>query len=275
MASFSISVSISVLNVNSSFYYQKPEFNLNYTLLTAVDITLDPNSLNRYIRSGNVFTISDDNAALHFGKVASDATYLSEQTVLNVGKYAQDNVYVTESLSITATFFREFSDGLSMSEALSTDLDTVKTDDLSVLENISVHFSRPVSDSLSVSDSPALSFSMVTIDALPISESLSRVVTYNRSFNDSFILDDFTDIDAIVKDTVVDKTNVFSISEINVISFSKGLADNYSLVELSAIDVGKPLSDSFGMSESLLTNLVSGNSSVLNVQAINTFALNQ
>jgi hypothetical protein len=149
-----------------------------------------------------------------------------------------------------------------------------KADSVTISESQAFDTSKPLGDSITPSELAAFGVSKVLTDSSSLSESLSRVVTYNRSFSDSFTLDDFAGVDAFTKQTGANKTNVFSVSEEHAMSLSKVLADSFAMSELAALNMARPVSDSISITESLSINLVSGASAVLNASALNAFTLN-
>jgi len=219
-------------------------------------VEVDPDTLNRYFRSGTEATLSEAASILFERPVADSFSMSDEAPTLTFNKNPSDSFGVTESIDLLIAFIREFTDSLSVSEATALSVDLAKTDSVSATEQAALDTSIPQSDSLSVS------------------ESFARAVTFSRAFTDAFSLDDFTDVDAIAKQVDGNKTNIFSMTENHAMSLSKELADSFGASELAAMSVARPVSDSFSVSESLSINFVPGASSVLNASPINGFTLN-
>ena len=221
----------------------------------------------------NVFGFSDDHTYT-FGKVLEDTATLSEAAALDFNTSRDDSFSVSESLAKATGLAPTDSTSLSESAVLAPSL--AKDDSVSMSEDTAFSLDNAATDSLTPSEAAAFGISKVVTDSSTLSESLSRTVTYNRSFSDSFTLDDFTDVDAFVKETAANKTNVFSASDEHAMSLSKVLTDSASVSDTPAISFNRPLSDSFGFSEVVAINVVSGTaSSTLNSSPLNGFVLNQ
>lgn len=237
-------------------------------------VEIDPDTLNRYFRSGTEATLSEV-AAILFERPVSDSFSMGDTDPTFVfNKNPSDSVGVTESIFLLITIVRDFTDAATVSELISLAVDLVPTDLLTMSENHVYSLDKGLSDTTLVSEQAALSTSLAPADSLSMSESLSRVTTFNRSFSDSFTLDDFTDVDAVAKQVNGNKTNIFSMTEDHAMSLSKGLSDSFAPTELLAISLDYTLSDSASVGESISINLVSGASSVLNTSPINGFTLN-
>ena len=237
-------------------------------------VEVDPDTLNRYFRSGTEATLSEV-AAILFERPVSDSFSMGDTGPTFVfNKNPSDSVGVTESIALLITIVRDFTESLTVSEAAALSVNQEKTDSFAVSESQAYNLDKGLSDTALVGEQAALSTSLASTDSLSMSESLSRVTTFNRSFSDSFTLDDFTDVDAVAKQVNGNKTNIFSMTEDHAMSLSKGLSDSFAPTELLAISLDYTLSDSASVGESISINLVSGASSVLNTSPINGFTLN-
>lgn len=237
-------------------------------------VEVDPDTLNRYFRSGTEATLSEVASILFERPVADSFSMSDEAPTLTFNKNPSDSFGVTESIELLITIVREFTDSLSVSESAALSVDPTKTDSVSVSESHTYDFSQALSDTASVAEQAALDTSIPQSDSLSVSESFARTVTFSRAFTDAFSLDDFTDVDAITKQVDGNKTNIFSMTEDHAMSLSKGLSDSFAPSELLAIDLDFTLTDSASVAESISINLVSGASSVLNASPINGFTLN-
>ena len=219
-------------------------------------VEVDPDTLNRYFRSGTEATLSEV-AAILFERPVSDSFSIGDTDPTFVfNKNPSDSVGITESIFLLITFVRDFTDTPVVSEAISLLVDLVPADLFTVSENSAYSLDKDVAETVLVGEQASLSTVLGPTDLLPINESLSRVVTFNRSFSDAFTLDDFTDVDAITKQVDGNKTNIFLMAEDHAMSLSKGLSDSTSV------------------GESISINFVPGPSSVLNIDPINGFTLN-
>ena len=156
------------------------------------------------------------------------------------------------------------------------------------------------------------SITVQNAETVAISEVFSRVVTFSRSFADSYALDDVASpSDDLRTDVDISKGNVVSVgdsaptfafttgfsdaptisdspsiefvtsfadsvtmSEILVSGAGNIYTDTTSISESLAHSLGKSLSDSATITESISVVLVSGSNSVLNTSALNTSVLN-
>lgn len=219
-------------------------------------VEVDPDTLNRFFRSGTEATLSEV-AAILFERPVSDSFSIGDADPTFVfNKNPSDTVGITESIFLLITFVRDFTDTTTISEAASLAVDLVPNETAVVSESHIYNLNKGLSDTALLSEQISFSTSLAPADSLAMNESLSRVVTFNRSFSDTFTLDDFTDVDAVSKDVNGNKTNIFSIVEGHAMSLSKGLSDSTSV------------------GESISINFVPGPSSVLNTDPINGFTLN-
>jgi len=93
-------------------------------------------------------------------------------------------------------------------------------------------------------DVPAKSFERPLSDAPNIAESLARAVTYQRTFTDAYALDDLASAeDNLATESGLNKSNVFSVTDVPVFSITK-----------------PAITDTITMSESLSFNFVGENS---------------
>ena len=237
-------------------------------------VEVDPDTLNRYFRSGTEATVSEVAAVLFERPVADNFSIGDEAPTFVFNKNPSDTVGVTESLAAVVSFLRDFADSVNTTEAATLSTESVRTDSIPMTESHAYDFSRGLSDSTSISEQASISASAQRTDSLSASELFTRTVTFNRSFTDAFTLDDFTDVDAVTKQVDGSKTNIFSMTEDHAMSLSRSLSDSFAPAELLSIHLDYPLSDSTSVLESISINLVLGSSSVLNSSPINGFALN-
>ena len=107
-------------------------------------------------------------------------------------------------------------------------------------------------DTLVLSDSPQNLFGKNTSDAFSLGDTPSVVTQFSRTFTDAFALDDFTAVDAVVKDMANAKVNVFGFADVQALGVGKGLADSFTFADaVDSFGVGKGLTDTQAMTESL------------------------
>jgi hypothetical protein len=140
-----------------------------------------------------------------------------------------------------------------------------------------------------VSETSTLLVGKSQSDSFSISEQISKA--FSTSLSDAFTIDDLFDSELT---QLLDKANVFGVSDVLAFSHAKPLSDSASIAESIAISAArsvadtlamqealtaqftKSLSDSASVSESISVTLISaGSSSVFNQGAFNAFAFNE
>ena len=225
-------------------------------------------------QKSNIFQFSDEQT-IGFGKGVSDSVALSESSALGLSKALADSTAITESLSKVVSYVRTFNDSQGFSDEID-DFDVEKgvTDTISLVEDADISFSLVKADSTNMADAPAVGFSKAAADdAFTLSESLTRTVSFVRTFTDAFTLDDAAVVDAFVRDSDLGKTNVFSFSDSQSFGVEKALADSFAPTEaLDSISFEKGLSDSATMTENFSFVLFSNaamNAATLNFSPFN------
>ena len=262
---------------------------LDYISLAASYLVI-AESLNRYLTDSLAFS---DLASLSVSKSASDSVEVTELVALSVTVPQADSFGVSDVFSRTVAYARDFSDSASLTEAHNVTFNSVQ------------------SDSMSVSDSPALSSELNKGDSFSFSDAFTRTVSYHRDLADAFTMDDLANVGDLVKDTNLDKNNIFGVTESLSYSAQKAVADTLQMQEAlskamasdfaEALSVSDDLSfsadlgltdsaamfdspsksvsfsaaDSFGVSESITVNLVIFGRSAFNDNAFNAFAFNE
>ena len=126
-------------------------------------------------------------------------------------------------------------------------------DQFALAESAALAFSKAAdSDAFTFSDASAASFGLSKSDSFSFADAPLVAVTFNRSFSDAFSLDDFTAVDAVVKDMANAKTNVFGFADVQAFGVGKGLADAFTFADaVDSFGIGKGLTDTQTMTESL------------------------
>jgi hypothetical protein len=321
-ASYTASASSRILNAFAD--YAKPVTQISYRKLSALDMTLDPFSLNQYFRLdavsvGDVATaligkelgevvgtsdqvqsvqlgkgIDDEVGAIDFAYVllriqrsfADDISYIDTQTLrvglnkaesigfydvsirdlekglidtsalteaasLSVSNIRSDSTSLSEQLSRTVSFVRDFTETASISESITRLVAKPVQDGAAVTDLFArvVSYDRGFVESFGASDADSRIIGKGLADTAALSEALSRTVSFERSFSDIFVLDDFTDVDAIQKDTTASKTNVIGFSETQTFGTEKNLQDTAVVSELAALATERPALDSFSVGD--------------------------
>ena len=86
-------------------------------------------------------------------------------------------------------------------------------------------------------------------DTVSISELFNRSLSYSRVFADTFVLDDFTDIGAITKDTLGNKANVISFNDTQTFNTSKAITDTPVVTDSPAVLTERPAADGLSVSD--------------------------
>lgn len=212
---------------------------VQYVNLASADVFLNPDSKNLYfipeVNSPNAVSVTMSEAtAFAVSKTLADLPVVTDAPSLGAGKSLSDSVAFGEVVARLLLFERTFTDNFSIQDA-------------PVLS-----FSHTVpDDSISVADVPLLSYDLGKTDTPTISESLSRVVSFVRSFTDAVSLDDLASLsDPLRTDVDSDKTNVFGFTDAHSYALSRSLSDTYELSDTPSLGVGIPPSDSLSVAES-------------------------
>lgn len=212
---------------------------VQYVNLASADVFLNPDSKNLYfipeVNSPNAVSVTMSEAtAFAVSKTFADLPVVTDAPSLGAGKSLSDSVAFGEVVARLLLFERTFTDNFSIQDA-------------PVLS-----FSHTVpDDSISVADVPLLSYDLGKTDTPTISESLSRVVSFVRSFTDAVSLDDLASLsDPLRTDVDSDKTNVFGFTDAHSYALSRSLSDTYELSDTPSLGVGIPPSDSLSVAES-------------------------
>ena len=173
-----------------------------------------------------------------------------------------ETLSLSESLARVVTYTRSFSDAYALddvaspSDDLRTDFGINKGNVVGISESLDYAYETSKSDTTSLTDSPSIAYSTSFADSITISESLQSDAL--GIYSDSTSLSESHAI-ALGLTIPPDPTTVesASLTDQEVISFSKGLSDTASITE------------------SISVSLISGvTSSVLNTQALNESVLN-
>ena len=242
-----LSVSYRYIKTTASFVSLDAE--VTYQDISVSDLVLDPDTKNRYFRSGTEATMLEQHATL-FGKAAADTFSTTDQVQsFDITKSASDSFGMGDDVHVLLEILRSFADSTAVIDSQAFAVDLAKADSFGATDVETRDFSKVATDSYSVSEAVALLFSNAYADSVSATDQFARVVSYTRSFADSFVLDDFTDIDAIQKDTVASKTNVIGFSDIQVFGTEKLLQDTAAVTEVAALHPHRPETDGFSTSD--------------------------
>ena len=260
----------SYVSVNPSISYARIVGLMASANTVVADLRLEPDSLNRYLQ--DALSLADDAPTLTVGKALVDSLQAIEDATLAVGKGLADTALLSEAASVFTNLAK--SDALSVSESRSFALSTARTDSLLTSEALALGFGKSEADSVSASEQSSTEVGLGKADTATVSESFARVVTFIRSFTDSVSVDDNATVDAFVKETQANKTNVAFVSETLSLDLGSSLSDSMALTDVPTLDMAVFFSDSPVVTESIQISLISAASSVLNASALNVSTLN-
>jgi len=320
--SYSASASAQILNAFAD--YAKLTTQTQYRTLTAIDVALDPYSLNKYFRLEE-FSVSDlvsvntgkapnevlgasdqvenfrlgkgigdemgigdfthilleiqrafsdtlsysdthalglglkksdsigayDAAQRNLGKGLADSFAIAEATAFSLTSLLSDGTSLSEQFNRTVSFIRGFTETAGISEVTATSVSKALQDGASVADLFArtVSYDRGFIESFGTADTESLLVDKGVADTAALSEELSRTVSFQRSFSDAFVLDDFTDVDAIRRSASAVKNNVFGFTDTQTFGTEKTLQDTAAFSDLAALATGRPASDAFSVGD--------------------------
>lgn len=233
--------------VNAVTAYSAPVTEINYQSLSAIDMVLDPYSLNKYFRLEQ-FGISEVQAFFVI-KAFNDLVGAADQTDLQVSKDLVDSFGMGDNVLVSMEIFRQFADSTSFIDASALSLGLTKEETFGIADIASMFISKAESEVTNISEEAIVDVSKLFVDSASTSDQFTRAASYQRSFSDALVLDDFTDVNAIQKDTIATKTNVFGFSDVQTFSTEKLLQDAAALSELAALSTERTASDSLSVGD--------------------------
>ena len=239
-ASYAASASAQILNAFAG--YAKLTTQIQYQNLSAIDVALDPYSLNKYFRLEG-FGVADL-VALGAEKSASEELGTTDELQsLILGKGVIDAVGMGDFAFVLLEILRAFSDSISSSDTAFTAVGLGKFDSLGAYDLRAVDFAKGLADTATITDSESWSVSKGHSDITALADIFSRSVGFIRNFDDYVAMDDFTDVGAIEKQTAANKSNVFSFSDVQIFGTEKLVTDAAVLSEVAAISTSRAFGD--------------------------------
>ena len=206
--------------------------------LTAADVTIDADTLNRYFtaqyNSPNAESFSfTDSDVFSFGKGLTDTPIVTEQIARALDKALTETVSVAENFSKAVAFARDLAESTSLSESHVYTFGKNPSDSVTISESQAFDVSTALADSYSFSDSQVLEVSNLLEDSFSVGESLARTVVYSRDFADAYGLDDTASAsDDLATESNLNKTNIVTMSESSAFAFTPGdIAEGISVSE--------------------------------------------
>ena len=267
--------------------------------LTAADVTIDADTLNRYFtaqyNSPNAESFSfTDSEVFEVGKGLGDTPTITEQLANAMQKPLTESVSVSEDFSKVVTYLRDFTESTSVSESHTYAFGKNPSDSVTISESQAFDVSTVLADSYSFSDSQVLEMSNLLEDSFSMAESLARTVVYSRDFADAYGLDDIASAsDDLATESNLNKTNVVSVSETTAFAFTPGdiaegvsvaeayvssfamgtIAETATISESAAFAFSPVFADTATISESIEVELIQGGGPI-NVTPLNNSMLN-
>ena len=166
-----------------------------------------------YGNKGNAFGVADDDT-------------------WDLNKGINDPLTIGDTITRTLDFSRSFSDPMSVTDAPA------------------IHFSTPLpTDYMSVTDASTQNFNKGVPDTLSLGDTVSHTVSWNRTFNDTFVLDDAA---LINKDYYGNKDNAFGVTDSNTWGFTKPLTDGFSVGDAVQLGASKNITpDTVSLTDSV------------------------
>ena len=260
--------------VRSDVAYVEVKSSTTYLDLSASEVVLDYDTKNRYF-SGDEVTFADV-AALTPEKNFTDSvgTVADALQSIESGKGVVDDFSIGDFAYVLLTLQREFTDSAPLSDTSILSAGINRYEILDAEDNVSSDFSKPLAQPVTTTDSSFTAFSLAKTDNLTASEAFARNLTYSRAFNDTIVMDDFTDIDAIAKDTIGNKSNAVSFTDTQTADTSKALFESPVLTDVFASVFVTSRADTLSVAESISVANRSLLPSRLNAGALNIVTLN-
>ena len=225
-------------HLKSTLDYQNLQQVLAYQQLTAANVLVDADTLNRYFtdqyNSPNAESFSfTDSDSFSFGKGLADTPIITEQLANAMQKPLTESISLAENLSKVVSFVRNFTDTPTLSETHTYNFSKASTDTVSISEAQVFDTTKLLADSYSFEDAQVFNVERVSEDTFGFTDNFSRVVPYVRSFADTYGLDDTSSVDdELATDTGVNKTNIISVTETQAFAITPGTkTDSVSVAE--------------------------------------------
>ena len=243
-ASYAAAVSSRVVNAFAN--YAKPVTRISYQNLSAIDMALDPFSLNKYFRLES-FGVSDS-ASFDVAKTLNEALGASDLQDLSVEKGITSELSLGDFAYVLLEIQRAFSDSLYTSDTSVLGLGLNKTDSLGAYDVAHRDLGKGAADSFVFDEATAFSVSNVLSDNTSVSEQLDRTVSFVRGFAETASVSEVTA--ASVGKALQDSTSVSDLFA-RVVTYDRGFVESFGTTDTDSRSVGKSLADTAALSEAL------------------------
>lgn len=220
-----------ILSAESSYSCLKGS--IFFSDLSATDVILDPDTLNRYFRL-EPFTVNDL-AVFSVGKVLDDSFSTIDNHATLFGKVNSDAIGFTDDALIVLLIRRFFDDIASTTDNAVLHPSIGKSSDFAMSEDSLFDTVKSLSDAPVLTESKAYDLSASKEDIGTVTDLFSKSVSFIRGFdNDTFVSDAFD----------------------RIVAYSRSISDSTSLSENYIGLFGKSLSDTPILSETLARTVI-------------------
>ena len=174
---------------SSDVSYSFIQSNADYANLSATNVFLDPDTLNRYFRL-ETFSVSDIPVLTAEKNVGDVFGASDEVTNIDINKPAQDSISIGDFAFVQLLIRRSFSESVTLTEEANRLVSLGKLNSVSINESSLIDTAKTLSDPFAFGDFHAISFETGFTDNVSISDLLQRTVSYVRSLEDTQFLED-------------------------------------------------------------------------------------
>lgn len=241
---------LTVAEAYSSLYGKSQSDSIGVTDVVNVSIT--------FIRQ---FTESAPLTEFHF--VDLDVRYTDVALLTDAASFvyglnaAPETLSVNDAFDRAVAFARSFLEPVTIQDSATTSFNQNKQDSLLIAESLALQNEKllPAEEISNVFDTYASSYGLAKSDSFSASDVLTRVVDYQRTFNDAFTLDDAAQINAFAIESLINKTNVLAFSDDLAYGYEKILGDSFGASEQSLKLLSKNNVDSISFTDSSVFNI--------------------
>ena len=187
-----VKAAVAASSVEQKFLVQFQDINtvVSYIKAVAVDVALNPSSLNQWFRD-ETFSVTDATPTVTYNKNLAHTITFSESlsSVVTFVRSVSDAFSVSESLQALLTFERSASDSFNNTDSLNWSFNGSYADSFTVTDAITYSLAVDPVDSFTITDStPTFDIALTQgalADAFTTSESFARTGVFIRSVSDS------------------------------------------------------------------------------------------
>ena len=184
-----------------------PKFVASYAGATVVQLKLDANTLNRYLRDDN-FVLSDSIAFLH-ERGLEDVFAFDESATLVTGKVLADSLAVGDVATVVLMIQRQHADNVRLVDSPSLYTSVSRLSSFAVTDRVAVARSTTLRNTFSADDLVVINASKGLEDSATFTDSIYRTVQYSRDMTDTLSMSDS------VIARLVTNSSVLNVSAIN------------------------------------------------------------